>query len=630
MFILSKQHKQGSSAALTLAALGVVYGDIGTSPLYAIRESLGGLPINVTDVFGVLSLIFWSLTFVISIKYLFVLFRADNDGEGGILALLALSKNIGTNRVRFFFLLGILGAGLMLGDGMLTPAISVTSAIEGIHLALPSLAPYILPITCGILIALFSMQSLGTARIGIMFGPIILLWFFTIAYLGLTQIIDNPHILKAINPCYAVDFFSTHGWKGYALLGGIFLVVTGGEALYADLGHFGKQPIRMSWFLIAFPALILNYFGQGAYLLNHPEAIDNPFYHLAPEWFLIPLLVIATCATIIASQAVISATFSLMRQAVLLGLYPHLSIVQTSDAIRGQIYVPQVNTMLAIGSILLVMLFKTSSNIAHAYGIAVNLDALLVLVLVAYVASRHWHWHWSKVLAVFCVLGGIDLAFLGANAQKLTTGGWIPVAFACLSAFVMYTWNKGRVYLKEVYYTKKEAVAKLLRQLDYKSLNRMPNTTAIFITDIYDQSGGSFLRFLKLNRALPEHVLLVNYRVEQVPYVALMDRFEVRCLKEKVCELTLHYGFMDAVSIPQALYLANEGNILPFSVDIAKAMYLIEIPNVLASKEKRTLWFFWQEKLFAFLVRNYSANLNIEFYQLPYDRTIAIGTYCLI
>ncbi len=622
--------KRESAGALTLTALGVVYGDIGTSPLYAMRESLGDLVINKPDVLGILSLIFWSLTLVISIKYLFLLFRADNDGEGGILALLALSKHTGSNRIRFFFVLGILGAGLMLGDGMLTPAISVMSAIEGVNIALPALSHFVLPITCGILIALFAMQSLGTAKIGKLFGPMIVIWFGTIAVLGVTQIIQNPVVLAAVNPVHAIYFFKMNGLKGYALLGGIFLVVTGGEALYADLGHFGKQPIRKSWVWVAFPALVLNYFGQGAYLLQHPEAIDNPFYYLAPSWFSVPLLVIATCATIIASQAVISATFSLMRQAVLLGLYPHLSIIQTSDEKRGQIYIPQVNIILAIGTLLLVLVFKNASDMTHAYGIAVNLEGILSLFLVAYVAVRYWHWHWLKIMVIFLTFGIIDFAFLGANIQKLFTGGWIPVAFASFSAFVMYTWHKGRVYLKETYYSKQDAVSKTLRQLDYKSLTRIPNTTAIFITDIYDQSGGSFLNFLKLNRTLPEHVLLVKYRVEPIPYVSSTHRFEVNILKENICELVLHYGFMDVVSIPQALYLASERNFLPFEINVNKARYIIEIPNVLASRAKRTLWFYWQEKLFAFLVRNYSANFNIEFYQLPYDRTVAIGMYCIV
>lgn len=622
--------QQASTGALTLAALGVVYGDIGTSPLYAIRESLRDLPINLADVLGVLSLIFWSLTLIISVKYLFVLFRADNDGEGGILALLSLTKQTGSHRLRFFFVIGILGAGLMLGDGMLTPAISVMSAIEGLNVVTPSLSPLVLPLTCVILLTLFAIQSLGSSRIGMLFGPVILVWFITIATLGLIQIIKNPVVLKAINPMYAIYFFQANGWKAYTLLGGVFLVVTGGEALYADLGHFGKNPIRMSWFLIAFPALVLNYFGQGAHLLTYPEALDNPFYHIAPEGFVVPLLVIATGATIIASQAVISATFSLMRQAVLLGLYPHLSIIQTSDEKWGQIYIPQVNTILAIGTLLLVLVFKHSSDMTHAYGIAVNLEGLLSLTLVAYVAWRCWAWHWLQLMLIFPLIAVIDLGFLGANLQKIITGGWIPIVFASFSAFVMYTWNKGHYYLKKTYYAKQEDISKILHQFDYQSINHIPNATAIFITDIYDQSGGSFLHFLKLNRTLPENILLVKYRVEPIPYVSSLNRFEVKKLKDTVCELTLHYGFMEVVSIPQALYLASERGFLPFKVDVDTTSYMIEIPNVVATRDKRTLWFYWQEKLFAFLVRNYSANLNIEFYQLPYNRTIAIGTYCLI
>lgn len=625
-----KQEKDELQLALSLAALGVVFGDIGTSPLYALRESLGALPINLTDVLGVLSLVFWTLTMVISVKYLLVLFKADNDGEGGILAVLALSKYHRKRHQKLLFVAGVLGAGLMLGDGMLTPAISVMSAIEGIKVVVPGLSTYVVPITCAIIVCLFMMQSLGTEKIGRLFGPVILIWFVTIAMLGLLQIIHNPEVLKAVNPYYAVHFLTVNGFKGYALLGGVFLVVTGGEALFIDMGHFGKSPMRISWFFVAFPALVMNYFGQGAYLLKHHEAIANPFYHLAPEWFAMPLLIIATFATIIASQAVISGTFSLMRQAVLLGLYPHLPIIQTSDEKRGQIYIPQMNVMLGIGALLLILVFRSASNISHAYGIAVNLEGILSLGLVCFVATRIWRWHWSKLTLVFSGLFFIDFAFLGANIQKLATGGWIPIVFAMLAAFIMYTWNKGRRYLKEHFYPKQKEISKILRQLDYKSINHVPNTTAIFITDIYDQSGGSFLQFLKLNRTLPENVLIVKYQVEPVPYVYSINRFKVENLKRKVCELTLHYGFMEVVSIPQALYVASERGLLPFEVDVEKANYMIEIPNVLASKEKRTLWFYWQEKLFAFLVRNYAANFNIEFYHLPYDRTVAIGTYCVI
>lgn len=626
----SKAEKQPTVFALSVAALGVVYGDIGTSPLYAMRESLLGLPINLLDVLGVLSLIFWSLILVISIKYLVILLRADNNGEGGILALLALIKRYTGDKGIILLVLGIFGAGLLLGDGMLTPAISVISAIEGLYVIVPSLSSWVLPLTIMILIGLFSAQSFGTAKIGVIFGPVIFIWFLTIGILGLVHIFDNPIVLNAVNPYYAYQFFYILGWKGYILLGGVFLVVTGGEALYADLGHFGKGPIRFSWFAVALPGLLLNYFGQGAHLLKYPEAIVNPFYTLAPNWFAFPLLTIATLATVIASQAVISATFSLTKQAVLLGLYPHLPIIQTSGTRSGQIYIPQMNLILAVGTLLLVFTFQSSNALTHAYGIAVNLDMIMTSMLIIYLAIKKWHWHPFNLIIIFSFFSIIEFAFLGANIQKVMTGGWVPIVFAMLCAFVMYTWYQGRQYLKETYYMKKDDFTKILKQFDYKSLHRLPDTTAIFITDIYDKSGGSFLHFLKLNRTLPEHILIVNYIVENIPYVSTMDRFEAVCLKENICELTLHYGFMDTVSIPQALYVANDRNILPFPVNIDAATYFIEIPNVIASKKKDTLWFYWQEKLFAFLVRNYSSNLNIEFYQLPYNRTIAIGTYNII
>lgn len=616
--------------SLSLAALGIVYGDIGTSPLYALRESLHGVAISLPAILGVLSLVFWSLILVISIKYLVILLRADNDGEGGILALLALIKRVSVDRPKLFFFIGVFGAGLMLGDGMLTPAISVLSAIEGFHVIDPCLSEGVVPITCIIMVALFALQSCGTEKIGFIFGPVILIWLIILAILGTSQIIQHPVVLNAVNPLYGVEFLYQNGWKGYALLGGIFLVVTGGEALYADLGHFGKKPIRFSWFFIVLPCLLLNYFGQGANLLVHPEAIVNPFYLLAPRWFCFPLLILATLATIIASQAVISATFSLTKQAVLLGLYPHLQIVQTSVTKVGQIYVPQMNLVLAIGTLLLIVTFKNSNALTHAYGIAVNFVMVLTSILIMYFAIKKWQWGWISIVCLFSFFGMIDLVFLGANIQKLFTGGWVPVLFATICSFIMYTWNKGRTYLYNTYSLRKEKLSKILKQLDYKCLNRLPDTTAIFITDIYDRSGGSFLHFLKLNRTLPGHILILNYLVQNIPYVSWDNRFQITHLNDNICELTLQYGFMDTVSVPLALSIANERGLLPFLIDVDTTTYMLEIPNVVASRELKTLWFFWQEKLFAFLVRNYSANLNIEFYQLPFDRTIAIGTYYMI
>lgn len=615
---------------LSLAALGVVYGDIGTSPLYALRESLDGLPINLTVILGVLSLIFWSLILIISIKYLIILFRADNDGEGGILALLALIKRATGERPQLFFLMGIFGAGLMLGDGMLTPAISVISAIEGFNVFVPSLSDWVLPLTCIILIALFSMQSFGTEKIGFVFGPIILIWFITLAILGISHIAHNPIVLKAINPFYGLHFLYQNGWRGYALLGGIFLVVTGGEALYADLGHFGKKPIRLSWFLVVLPSLVLNYFGQGANLLLHPEAIANPFYLLVSGWFSYPLMVIATLATIIASQGVISATFSLTKQAVLLGLYPHLPIVQTSGTTIGQIYIPQMNIILAIGTLFLILTFKNANALTHAYGIAVNTVMLLTTVSIMYLAIKKWQWGRGTIICVFSFFGLIDVAFFGANIQKLHTGGWVPLVFAMTCALIMYTWHKGRVYLHKTYDLKKEEFFKRLKHLELETPYSQTDTTAIFITDIYDSSGGSFLNFFKLNHTLPGHIVILNYFVENIPHVTRAHRFQLTCLSDKICELTLHYGFMDTVAVPKALRIANERGIFPFSIDMDKITYMLEVPNVVPSRKRKSQHFFWQEKVFAFLVRNYSANLNIQFYQLPYNRTIAIGTYYMI
>lgn len=623
------QSKNKSIGLLALGALGVVFGDIGTSPLYAMRETLDDLPVDSLNVFGVLSLIFWSLIIIISIKYLLIVFRADNDGEGGGLALFALIKQKKPRHEQFFYILAIFGAGLLLGDAMLTPAISVTSAIEGLELVSPKFNEWVTPLACLILFVLFIFQSKGTGKLGRAFGPILFVWFVVIALLGVSAIVQHPTVLKAVNPYYAFEFFHHNGLRGYILLGDIFLVVTGGEALYADIGHFGKNPIRLSWFLIALPCLLLNYFGQGALLLLNPQKIDNPFYMLAPGWFFMPLVFLSTVATVIASQAVITATFSLTRQAVLLGLYPRLPIIQTSSEHAGQIYIPQMNFFLLVGTIVLLLMFKNSSGLAHAYGIAVNLVMLLVTLMVSYAAHTVWNWSWPRVILVFSVFLIIDLAYLGANAHKFLTGGWAPVCFALFIALIMYTWSRGMYFLKTNFFMKKSQLTKIVKQLNYKSLNQLPGVTAIFITDTYDTSGGSFLHFLKLSLAVPEHIIIVSYVVENSPRVPFRNRFEVQQLDERVCQLTLHYGFMDNISIPHALDCLNKKQTLPFELEVESATYFVEIPNIVASKKKKTMTFYWQEKLFAFLMRNYSANLNIEFFQLPYNRTMAIGSYYL-
>ncbi|MDB6097194.1 MAG: transporter [Francisellaceae bacterium] len=611
--------------ALSFAALGVVYGDIGTSPLYAIRESLHHIPINSSNVLGVLSLIFWSLILIISLKYIVFILKADNGGEGGILALLALLKRKDEKAYNLFFYIGVLGAGLLLGDGMLTPAISVLSAMEGLEIISPQATPFILPLTIIVLGGLFSFQRLGTEKISHFFSPIILVWFFTLATLGMINILKYPSVLTAINPRYAIEFFKYNGLVGYTLLGGVFLVITGGEALYTDLGHFGKQSIRLSWFVIVLPSLLLNYFGQGAYLIQFPEAIINPFYSLAPSWFSYPLLILATLATVIASQAVISAIFSLVKQAILLNLYPRLSIIQTSKFKKGQIYVPQMNNLLAIGSILLVVIFKNSNALVNAYGIAVNLIMLSVTLMVTYLAYKQWQWSKLKIILIFSVFTSIDLIFLGANLQKMKFGGWIPLSIAIISVLIMISWKKGIEFLRANYYIKKTDLKEIINQFDYFNLNYLPNSTVIFITDAYDRSGGSLLTYLKLTRILPEHVLILSVVIKNQPYIEKKERFKLTEYRKGISQLVLHYGFMDLIDIPQTLMVAQKMDIFSYSFDIEQATFLLENLNVKATIRKKSLPFFWQEKLFAFLMRN--AAFDIDFFGLPYQRTLSIGTY---
>ena len=616
--------------SLSLAALGIVYGDIGTSPLYAMKVSLGHLPINKTDTLGVLSLIFWSLIIVVSIKYLGLMFHADNEGEGGILALFALLKKQGKKMGSFFTVLAMLGAGLMLGDGMLTPAISVVSAIEGLNVISPHLFHWVTPLTSVILIGLFTFQSFGTAKIGIVFGPVIFIWFIVLGYLGVIQILHYPLVLAAISPVYSVHFLLKTGYHGYVLLGGVFLVVTGAEAIYADLGHFGKKPIRLTWFYLVLPALILNYFGQGAYLLMHPEAIINPFYSIAPTVFMIPLLILATIATIIASQAVISATFSLTKQAILLGFYPPLPIVQTSASKEGQIYVPQMNMILAIGTLILIATFKNSDGIAHAYGIAVNIVMLITTLMTIYLAYKQWHWRILRIVLFFGLFVLFECAFFGANLEKILTGGWVPILFSAVATGIMLTWNQGIRYLDKVYYQKKEGLPKTLEAVLQEKLVRLPDTTIVFITDSHNKTGGGLVPFLNLTHSLPEHILIVTYVIENKPYVSLSERLVFQTFKKDIYQITLHYGFMDTISVPGALKIADKEKFLPFDLHFGSLTYLVETPNVFASRQKKSLRFYWQEKLFAYLMRNYSPNLNIEFYQLPRDKTIAVGSYYIL
>ncbi len=616
------------NALLSVTALGVVYGDIGTSPLYAFRESLQGVEIVTSNILGVMSLIFWTLILVISIKYLCYILRADNEGEGGVLALLALLRNYSSQSSNLILLLAILGAGLLFGDGMLTPAISIMSAVEGLAIIAPTMGDWVIPITLSLLCVVFSSQRYGTNRIGNLFGPIIIIWFLTIAVLGISHILKYPSVIKAINPYYAVNFFITNGWVAYKLLGSIFLVVTGGEALYADLGHFGRTPIRIGWFTVALPCLVLNYFGQAACVLLNPETISNPFYALAPDWFSYPLLILATLATIIASQAVISATFSMINQAILLELCPRLAVRQTSRKIKGQIYIPQINAILAIGCAILVLGFGSSSELTHAYGIAVNLVMITVTILLVRIAEHHWHWSKLKIICIFSLFISIDAAFLGANLEKIVTGGWVPLLIASIAGTVMLTWKTGMEYLHSAYYIDKIDLSKIVQELNDPNIKYINDYSMVFITDPYDRSGGALLHYLKLNRIIPENILLVSTVIANKPYIIHSDRCEFNKIAPGIYRINMHFGFMEIINLPKELaaIIPTLPDYVKDKIEISTATFLVEMTNILVTDKPGVFYFNWQKKLFEFLMR--SSVMDIEFLELPYNRTIAIGSYC--
>jgi KUP system potassium uptake protein len=524
--------------------------------------------------------------------------------------------------------MGIVGAGLLLGDGMITPAISVISAVEGLKVISADFTHLIMPISFLILLILFFCQRFGTAKISFFFGPVLLVWFIIIALLGAVAIFHNPVVLYAINPYYAVKFLYHSSWHAYLLLGSIFLVITGAEAMYADLGHFGRNPIRIGWFAVALPALLLNYFGQGANLLQTPTAITNLFYTLAPGWLTYPLIILATLATIIASQAVITASFSLAKQAILLNVCPRLSIIHTSEDEKGQVYVPQVNFILALGTLSLVVIFKSSDGLAAAYGMAVNLVMLIVAILIMCVARQIWKWSIIKIFMIFSVVIFIELVFLGANVHKIDQGAWIPLVFALFFSTIMITWGKGVDLLRTSFYMKKSALPDIIKKLDYSKLKYLEDLTMIFIADPYDDSGGIFLNYIKLNHVLPKQALIISIIVESYPYVTKKERFKLTEVTDGIYNVTLHYGYMQSINIPNTLAYGEKIKVFPFSIDVCKVTYLVEIINIVMTKKKYPRLFYWQKKLFSFLLRN--SALEVEFFRLPYNRTIAIGSYCEI
>lgn len=608
---------------LSLAALGVVYGDIGTSPLYAIRECFHGphaIVPTAPNILGVLSLIFWSLVIVISIKYLVFVLRADNHGEGGILSLTALATPIrpsGRTEQVFLIMVGIFGAALLYGDGIITPAISVLGAMEGLTVATPVLTPYVVPITILILIALFLFQYKGTAKVGKIFGPITLVWFTALALLGVAQIVRHPEVLVAVNPLHALNFFLQNGWHGFLILGSVFLVVTGGEALYADMGHFGTRPIRLVWFTVVLPALLLNYFGQGALLLEDPEAASNPFYRLAPAWALYPMIVLATSAAIIASQAVISGAFSLTMQAVQLGFSPRLKINHTSTSEYGQIYIPAVNWALMIGCIAIVVGFRTSSNLAAAYGVAVTSTMVITTILFYVVARNVWGWSLlpTAALAIFFLI--IDLAFFGANIIKVADGGWFPLLLAVLVFIVMTTWKKGRRILNERIQLEARPLEEFLQEVVRRPPTRVPGT-AIFMNGNASRTPSALLHNLEHNKVLHERVLFLTVKTKQVPFVSPDERVEIESLGNGFHRLKVYYGFMEDPDVPKVLDSVRSPG---FAYDAKNSTYFLGRETIIASK--RPGMALWREKIFSIISQN--ATSATAYFCIPPDRVVEMG-----
>ena len=611
-------------ATLSLVTLGVVYGDIGTSPLYAIRECFSGahaVAPTPAHVLGVLSLIFWALIIVISIKYLVFVLRADNHGEGGILSLTALAtpiKPTGKHERSALILIGLFGAALLYGDGIITPAISVLGAMEGLSVATPALHPYVVPISLAILVALFLFQSRGTVGVGKVFGPVTLIWFAVLALLGLLQIVRYPAVVGAINPVHGVRFFIDTGWQGYLVLGSVFLVVTGGEALYADMGHFGTKPIRIDWFAIVLPSLLLNYFGQGALLLEHPEAAQNPFYLLAPGWAIYPLIVLAVAAAVIASQAVISGAYSLTMQAVQLGFSPRLRIAHTSSRQYGQIYVGGINVALMVGCILIVAGFRTSSNLAAAYGVAVTSTMVITTMLLYVVARDRWRWGALAAGSVTAVFLTIDLAFFGANIIKVAHGGWLPLLLAAAIFTVMTTWKSGRRVLAERIQSEAPPLEDFLRKVQQQRIARVPGT-AIFLNGTASKTPAALRHNLEHNKVLHQRVVFVTVKTQQVPHVAEEERLEVEDFGNGLYRVKVNCGYMEEPNVPLALEGASR---LGLSIDDPKgATYFLGRETIISSRRHGLA--VWREKLFALMSRN--ATAATAYFGIPPDRVVELG-----
>ncbi|WP_439638365.1 potassium transporter Kup [Nevskia sp.] len=608
--------------SLSVAALGVVYGDIGTSPIYALRECFygeHGIAPTPANVLGVLSLITWALMLVVTLKYLTIVLRADNRGEGGTIALVALLNpwraRPGSQRY-LLMLLGLFGAALLYGDGAITPAISVLSAIEGLSVAAPALHGLVVPLTLLIIVGIFLMQQRGTGGIGALFGPGMTLWFLTLAALGVHGVIGNPAVLVALSPTHAVDFFLRNGSTGFLVLSSVFLVVTGAEALYADMGHFGRSPIRRAWLLLVLPALLLNYYGQGALILDGGDGLHNPFYQLAPGWMRYPLIGLTTFATVIASQAMITGAFSLTRQLVQLGQLPRLTIIQTSGDEQGQIYIPAVNWLLMLLCIALVLSFRSSTHLAAAYGIAVSSTMVVTTVLAFFVARRH-DWHPALVLPLALLFLVIDLAFFGANLLKVMAGGWVPLLMAVCIFTLMTTWSRGRKLLQLRIAEGEVSTEALARRVKYDPPHRIPGT-GVYLTG-GDHAPAYLLRHLERNRVLNERIVLLTVQTVDEPRVPAIDRLRGWGIAPGIYRLVIRYGFMQTPNVPVALRLSEQ---LGLDIDIDDVTYFLGRATLIPSDTLPGMAL-WRDHLFAFMAHN--AVRATDFYSLPPEDVVELG-----
>ncbi|MEH2509499.1 KUP system potassium uptake protein [Nitrobacteraceae bacterium AZCC 1564] len=620
-------HSTASLGALILGSIGVVYGDIGTSPLYAFREAVTAAVTKAEvlepfAVLGVVSLILWALIIVVTLKYVVILLRADNNGEGGTLALMALAQRALKSSGGVVVTLGIISGALFYGDAVITPALSVLSAIEGMKLATVALDPYVVPLTVIILVALFAVQSRGTARVAAFFGPVMCLWFIIIAVAAVPQILQHPEVLQALNPVYAVSFVIHHGLIGLVTLGAVFLAVTGAEALYADLGHFGKRPIQAAWLCIVLPSLALNYLGQGALVIGNPKAIENPFYLMFPDWALVPMVIFATIATVIASQAVITGAYSLTRQAIQLGLMPRFEITHTSEMHFGQIYIPRVNRLLLIAVLMLVIVFRSSSALASAYGISVTGTMVVTGMMGFVVIWKVWRWHALAAAALILPFLVIDLTFLTANLLKVLDGGWVPLALGSFVMLLMYTWRRGSRLLYEKTHKQEIPLIDLIGMLEKKPPQRVPGT-AVFLTSNPDFAPTALMHSLKHYKVLHEKNVILTIETAPTPRVDLSERVRLEEVSEMFSRVVLKFGFMESPNVPRALVIARK---LGWQFDIMSTSFFLSRRALKPAAQSGMPR--WQDHLFIALSR--SANDATDYFQIPTGRVVEVGTQVTI